>query len=159
MSRAFHHGICFYGLRNSSYYPASNRPGMAPPPGQIPRILRQLHHRFMGLCQHLHRTPLGNRMGEERSPAHEHGHHMVVCGPARDFPREGKRSRGHTTEEPHPRNGYPDYRVGHGRTSPKPRTLHPCTLYIWIYTHGRGRGTDHRNRVCASGSKFLDPGN
>lgn len=85
MPRALHHGFRLHRLRHRHDNSPARRPSMASTHRTKSRILRLHRHRRLGLRQHLHRTPLGSSVGQERPSAHLHGHRLVVCRPIGDM--------------------------------------------------------------------------
>ena len=79
MPRTLHHGFSLHRLRHRHDHSPPRGTSLASPHRPFARILRLHRHRRLGLRQHLHRTPLGSSVGQERPSTHLHGHCLVVC--------------------------------------------------------------------------------
>lgn len=85
MCCALHHGFRIHRIRHHPYHPLTSRPTLDQTHRSQSRILRQRRNRSLGLHKHLHRAPLGQRMGRQRPATHLHGRNLVVRGPSWDL--------------------------------------------------------------------------
>ena len=147
MPSPFHHGFRLHRLRNCHDHPASSRTSVAPSHRALPGILRLHRHRRLGLRQHLHRTPLGPSLGQERSSTHLHGYRVVVRRPPRNMAITLS-LRPTTPQHPSRHRDHP-HRLGDVRTPARPSLVNNGSLSLRLDPHGSRRCTDRRNLLPA----------
>ena len=143
MPRTLHHGFSLHRLRHRHDDSANSRASMAPPHRPLARVLRLHRHRRLGLRQHLHRTPLGSSVGQERSTAHLHGHSLVVCRSTGNLAVSS--SFRTTTKKRLTWHRDHAHRLGYVRPPARPPPLNNGPLRLRLDPHGSGRCTHRRD--------------
>ena len=134
MSGAFHHGKRLHCLRYHPHDIAARRADVVEENRPQPGILRLARHCSLGMCQHLHRAPLGRSLGTQRSAAHIDGYYLVGSWSRRCLaePQEERTAKAQS----HSRYGHLRHRLGYVSASAALAPLDHGPHRLWVHSHG-----------------------